>query len=178
MAISDLTAVVPPPADPDRSEVDWDAIQQRLGLPLPQDYKDFIATYGQGSFGDFLHPYQPVTDNEYLDLVGRQQTDLDALRTLQRDFPEDIPYQVTDQPAELLPAALTDNGDIVYWHVREPKDADSWTITVNESRGPQWYRYDGPLTSFLADVLARRIRVSVFPDDFPGPHPAFARHDA
>jgi hypothetical protein len=177
MAISDLAAVVPPPSPPVHAEIDWDTVEQRLGLPLPQDYKDFIARYGQGSFDDFLHPYQPATGNEYLDLVHRQQIDLGALRTLQRDFGEDIPYRVGD-PAELLPVALTDNGDIVYWHVRDPKDPDSWTITVNESRGPEWFRYDGSFTSFLADVLARRIRVSVFPDDFPDPVSVYVSHDA
>jgi hypothetical protein len=120
MALSELIAVVPPPDGSGQAEVDWEAVEQRLGLPLPQDYKDFIGRYGQGSFDDFLHPYQPVTDNEYLDLAHRQVIDLDALRTLQRDFPEGIPYRVTD-PAELLPVALTDNGEIVYWHVTDPK---------------------------------------------------------
>lgn len=177
MAISDLTAVIAPPTDGLQPDVDWNAIEQRLGLPLPQDYKDFITTYGQGSFDDFLHPYQPVTDNEYLDLAHRQEIDLWALRTIQEDFPEDVPYRLTE-PAELLPAALTDNGDIVYWQVNDPKDPGHWTITVNESRGPEWFRYDGGFTSFLAGVLARRVRVSVFPDGFPSESPAFARHEA
>jgi len=176
MAVSDLTAVVAPPTDGIAPGVDWAAIEQRLGLPLPQGYKDFIAAYGQGSFTDFLHPYQPVTDNEYLDLAHRREIDLEALRTIQTDFPEDVPYRLAD-PAELLPAALTDNGDVVYWHIHDPKDPDGWTITVNESRGPQWFRYHGGFSSFLAEGLARRVRASVFPDSFPGPAPTFARHE-
>lgn len=177
MALDDLTAIVAPPPDGGTSDVDWQAIEHRLGLRLPQDYKDFTAAYGQGSFDDFLHPYQPVTDNEYLDLAHRREIDLEALRTIQRDFPEDVPYRL-ENPAELLPAALTDNGDIVYWHVDDPKHPDRWSITVNESRGPEWFRYDGGFTAFLADVLSRRIRVSVFPDDFPSQNPTFSRHEA
>lgn len=178
MALSELTAVVPPPAEPGGTGVDWDAVERGIGLRLPGDYKDFVARYGPGGFGDFLHPYQPDADDEELDLVDRQRADLDALREIQEEFPEDVPYRLAG-PAELVSVALTDNGDIVYWHVTDPEDPDSWTITVNESRGPEWFRYDGPFTSFLADALSRRVEVTVFPEDFPDPGeaPSFIPYD-
>lgn len=176
MALSELIGVVPPPDGPGGTEVDWDTVERGLGLPLPRDYKDLIARYGPGGFDDFLHPYQPAADDEALDLVDRQRMDLGALREIQEEFPEDVPYRLAG-PAELVSAALTDNGDIVYWHVTDPGNPDAWTITVNESRGPEWFRYEGSFTSFLADVLARRVRVTVFPDDFPDEDPAFIPYD-
>lgn len=176
MAISDLIEIVPPPTGQDPVETDWAEVETRIGLPLPQDYKDYITRYGAGDFDDFLHVCLPATTNEELDLASRRQMDIDALRELQNEFEEEIPYRVAD-PAELLPVAVTTNGDIVYWHVTDPNNPDSWTITVNESRGPEWFRYNGSLTSFLADTLSRRIRVSVFPSDFPDPEPAFTPYD-
>lgn len=118
----------------------------------------------------------PATDYDLLDLRNRQQQDIGTLRVIHDEFPHEIPYRVAD-PAELLPVAITENGDIVYWHVTSQGDPDSWTITVNESRGPEWFRYAGSITSLLADTLCRRVRVSVFPDDFPDPEPSFTPYD-
>lgn len=172
MAVSELISIVSPPPGHGWRGVDWTTVEQSLGLPLPQDYKDFIATYGPGTFDDFLHIFLPATDNDLLDLKSRQQQDIGTLRVIHSEFPDEIPYRVTD-PAELLPVAITGNGDIVYWHVTGPENPDSWTITINESRGPEWFRYSGELTSFLADMLSHRIRVTVFPDDYPVEHPEY-----
>jgi hypothetical protein len=87
MAISDMTAVIAPPTDGLEPDVDWKAFEHRFGQPLPHDHKDFIDCFGQGSFNDFLHPYQPITNDKYLGLAYRREIDLDALRTIQRDFP-------------------------------------------------------------------------------------------
>lgn len=172
MAISDIVSAIPPPPGHGWHAVDWKSVEQCLGLPLPQDYKDFIATYGPGTFDDFLHIFLPATGNDLLDLRSRQQQDVGTLRIIDSEFPGEIPYRVTD-PAELLPAAITENGDIIYWHITDPADPDSWTITVNESRGPEWFRYPGGFTSFLAAMLTRRIRVTVFPRDYPVEHPEY-----
>lgn len=32
----------------------WAATEERLGLPLPKDYKRLAATFGRGLFSDFL----------------------------------------------------------------------------------------------------------------------------
>lgn len=176
MAINDLISVTPPPPDNGWREVDWESVERSLGLPLPQDYKDFVATYGPGTFDDFLHIFLPAADNDLLDLRNRQRQDIDSLRVTHSKFPDEIPYRVTE-PAELLPVAITENGNIAYWHVTDPENPDSWTITINESRGPEWYRYPGGLTSFLADMLSRRIRVTVFPDDYPVEQPEFIPYE-
>lgn len=46
MAVSDIISVIPPPPGHGWRAVDWASVEQSLGLPLPQDYKDFIAVYG------------------------------------------------------------------------------------------------------------------------------------
>jgi len=99
MAITDLTAVVPPPGG-EQGGVDWNEVEQRIGLPLPQDYKGYVARYGPGSFDEFLYVCLPVTDIENLDLARRQQEDLAALRSLRDDFGLDVPYRL-EPPAEM-----------------------------------------------------------------------------
>jgi hypothetical protein len=175
MTISDLTAAVPPPHEPAYEPADWDTLERELGTPLPADYKQAVAAYGDGCFGDFIHLYQPTASNPDHDLLRRRQMDLGALRVLQRDFPEDVPYQLTD-PAELLPVGLSDNGDVIYWHIHDPKNPDGWTIVVNDSREPEWSTFPGGITQFLAQVLTGRTRISVFPTKFPHRGATFAKY--
>ena len=177
MAITDLTSVSPPPAHGGNRNVPWDEVERQLGLRLPQDYKDLIATYGEGTYGDFIHIYQPQSPYPTLDLVQRRDMDLGALRQAQEDVPEDVPFSLSDPP-ELLPAGLTDNGDVIYWRIYDTDDPDAWGIAVNESRGPDWHTYPDGLTRFLADTLSGRIRVSVFPRKFPHAGTAFTQSDS
>jgi hypothetical protein len=53
-SIDDLIRLCPPPA------VNWTAAVNTLGRPLPRDYKERAATYGPGSFCNFLHVYHPA----------------------------------------------------------------------------------------------------------------------
>ncbi|HTJ67424.1 MAG TPA: SMI1/KNR4 family protein [Actinospica sp.] len=176
MAISDLTAVVPPPAAEQQSQaVDWDAVEQAIGVRLPDDYKDVVALYGDGCFGDFIHLYQPDSPNPDHDLAHRQRIDLEALRSIQEDFPEDVPYRLSE-PAELLPAGLTDNGDVIYWHLHDPNNPDGWTLAISDSRDPEWSTFTGGITQFLAEVLTGRTRISVFPKKFPHRGATFERY--
>jgi len=48
-----------------------------------------------------------------------------------------------------------------------------WTIVVNEGRGLDWDAYEGPATQFLFDVLSRRVRNEIFPEDWPSASPGF-----
>jgi hypothetical protein len=154
-ALDDLRAIAPPPPDPPAST--------EAGHPLPADYEQLAREYGPGAFAGFLWLLAPGAANQYLDLDKQAEVRLDALRTLG----EELPYE------PLLPFAFTDNGDVVYWHQRTP-DPDTWTVAVNESRGPEWHAFDGTATEFLAASLSGRERVPMFPEDFPGPDPSFA----
>lgn len=175
MAISDLTATVPAPDEPAYTAPDWQRLEGELGMRLPEDYKQATAIYGDGCFGDFIHLYQPTSTNPDHDLLHRRRTDLDALRVLQRDFDIDVPYRL-DEPAELLPVGLSDNGDVIYWHIHNPEDPDGWTIVVNDSREPEWSTFPGGITQFLAEVLTGETKIGVFPTKFPHRGATFAKY--
>jgi hypothetical protein len=72
-----------------------------------------------------------------------------------RDGGEDMPYDIDTPNGHLVPWGMTDNGDVADWRRESGAPSESWTIVVNESRGPDWYAYDGPVTQFLPDVLSR-----------------------
>ncbi|WP_405363504.1 SMI1/KNR4 family protein [Kitasatospora sp. NBC_00085] len=41
-----------PPHDGSGDIVDWDSVEETLGVPLPSDFRDFVAVYGAGSIDD------------------------------------------------------------------------------------------------------------------------------
>lgn len=143
-----------------------------LQIPLPDDYKSLVELYGPGAFDDFLWILQPFDDNEHLDLLAQRTARLDALRDLQSQG-QAIPYAIDSGIEILLPWAITDNGDVVYWVV-EPRDQPhTWSIVMNEARGPLWERFEGSATEYLEAVMAKSFVPSSFPDDFPSDRPTF-----
>ncbi|NHA00289.1 hypothetical protein G5V59_09735 [Nocardioides sp. W3-2-3] len=103
---------------------------------------------------------------------SRRPSKLDALRTLRSTMA--IPYDVAEESAEILPWAISDNGDVCYWVRRPESPPDLWTVVVNDNGGPDWEPFDGTATEFLAAVFTRRLRSEIFPDDFPGEDPEFS----
>lgn len=176
MSIRRLREVIAPPSQSSGREYSWETIEGDLQFPLPTDYKELVETYGAGSFGDFLHIYQPNSPWEQLDLKQQAEGELWALRELAEDG-EDIPYQLAD-PAELISFGRNENGDPLFWHRAPGSDPDTWTVVVKEARGDEWFSFDGGVTDFLCAALTREVRVTVFPRDFPPGTPEFTSYDA
>jgi SMI1/KNR4 family protein SUKH-1 len=171
-ASDDLVALVaPPPRFP--AILDWEAVEDRLGVRLPSDYKWLVERYGPGSFDDFLHIFQPGSDLESIRLEYQAERTAWALDYL-RNGGESVPYE----NSELLSFGRTDNGDTCYWVRRPVDDPEAWTIVVNEARGPHWSTFEHGVVQFVFDVLSGNHHVSVFPDDFPSWEPEFAPYGA
>ncbi len=161
-ALAQLVAVVPPPARVPR--IDWTEVENRLGFPLPDDYRALMETYGEGSFDDFLWLLHPTSPNPNLNLISELRAQREALAL-------DV-EGVGPPPEDLVPWAGTDNGDAVYWKFDSQRRLGG-TVIVNAARGDAWPEYDLSATEWLLAVLSGRIRVPVFPDDFPSRHPSF-----
>lgn len=166
-----LRKLTPPPPSAE-GQPDWKAAEQAFGSAFPTDYKQLVEFYGAGSFDEFLSILVPMHPNRHLDLLAQREVQLDALRTL-RDGEEEVPFDIDRGEEEIVPWAITDNGDVVYWIRRPPASPDDWPVVVNEARGPEWETFDGPATAFLADVLAKQRRLDIFPEDFPSNDPEF-----
>jgi len=159
--ISALTELCPPPpgaSDP----IDWAAVESRLGMKLPEDYKELSSIYGPGRFADYLHIFHPHTQSEYVDLTGPMPARIRA--QLQKDYTHGshpVPYD----PQHLFLVGSTDNGEYLFW-VTEPSEVpNSWWIAINEARGPRWFTFEGTLTAFLTSVLSGEAVVPQFPKD-------------
>ncbi|GAA4262741.1 hypothetical protein [Dactylosporangium darangshiense] len=118
--------------------------------------------YGRGQFCGFLDVLQPADSMPQLDLATRARRSAELLRTA-----PGVPFALDD----LLPVAMTDNGDTVYWLRQGSPDA--WKIVANGARNTKWPHFDGGIVAFLHAVLSGAHHVEVFPRSFPGSRRTF-----
>ena len=144
----------------------WHEIELKLGIKLPTDYKEFIGRYGVGCINDFLWVLNPFTQNSNLNLIEKGREIREAYIISKNEFSEEFLYDVFPSDGGLLPCAITDNGDEIYWLTT--KVTDEWNIIVYESRSSDYYQYNMGLVEFLYKILAKEINCEAFPDDFPG----------
>jgi hypothetical protein len=165
MSLQTLAQIVTPPTDPvDSGSVDeWLAIEEKLGTPLPTDYKEYINTYGTGTIGSFLWPYNPFSNNENLNLITRIEQDLSALRQIKDEFgEEEVPYPLYPETGGLLSWAISDNGDVLYWLTQGNRE--DWRIVINESRGPWFEQFEESTTSFLTKLASGDLVTEILGD--------------
>ena len=132
----------------------WEKVEERLGLGLPTDYKEFITLYGSGRISKFVWIFNPLSKRKNINLFEQVERQLSALRTLSSEFREQCPYKLFPASGGLLPVGLTDNGDVLHWLTSE--SPSNWSVVVNASRGPEYQRFDHSLSTFLVRILTRK----------------------
>jgi hypothetical protein len=166
MPIERLTQRMPPPAKPTAARGDWTAIEAALQVGLPADYKAFIAQYGAGNVGDFIHVWSPFSDEPHLSLLAQVHKETEGLRGLRHAR---IPHPIYPAKNALLPWGRTDNSDILMWLTSGAPD--QWRVVVTD--GSDFYEMDVGFADFLAGVLDKTIACPAFPDDVPPAGPKF-----
>ncbi len=172
MSVTELSAVVPPPAQP-RDVGDlaaWSAVEARVGTRLPTDFREFVFRYGTGVFNDpgrlCVFPRNPLAP----DFEARFRADLDWVRQMKALAGEgEFPYGVFPTAPGLILWADDDNGCMFFWLTEG--DPDDWPVLVTPPGGYFWERFDMPMTSFLAQAFSRRLVCGPWhlPEFFSGP---------
>jgi hypothetical protein len=158
MSIGKLNALVPPPVRPSEagSLEQWRVVEQRLGLALPSDYREFIFAYGTGRFAQFYRVYNPFSASEWMSLFPSVDRVCKAAREIKRDWPEDVPYPIYPERPGLLPWANDENGNDYYWLTDGPPD--TWQVYSDEVRAEGFRQYGRCMTDFLCEVLTGKIQ--------------------
>lgn len=74
-AIDDLVRLVPPPAVPVSASGDWQQVESRLVLRVPDDFKQMTGHYGRGQFAGFITPLTPFGPEDLLVRSARRLLD-------------------------------------------------------------------------------------------------------
>ncbi len=165
MSVAELRRLVPPPSAPvaPGSLQEWAAVEQRLGLVFPADYKEYIATYGSGAFPGLLFVMNPMKRVSFTDHVTYYLHSLDGqLEATRGAFGggeeyrgEARPFPLWPEPAGLFPWGWMgmDGASKLFWLTEG--DPDRWPVVWGDPYEPRWFNgpYTTTMTSFLAGTL-------------------------
>ncbi|MFE0644708.1 SMI1/KNR4 family protein [Streptomyces sp. NPDC058877] len=134
----------PPPRQP-APPVDWDAVEEWLGLRLPADYKAVATRYGPLDIGERLWLHTPFTSADHL-----------------FDYGSFVAEGRRDAPG-VLPFGATRTADTLYWDTTASDDPDRWPVVVhvqdleNAGKDP-WLRPGTTLLPTLSGFVSDGLR--------------------
>jgi hypothetical protein len=157
MAIAAVKKLVLPPKQPLQvgSLDEWRLAEQKLGLGLPSDYRDFVFTYGTGLFAGFYRVYNPFATGKSMSLLPAVKDTCEWRGKTRKEFPERVPYPIYPESGGILPWGNDENGHDYYWLTRGSPDA--WIVLSDDVRGKGFAEHTCSMTEYLLAVLEGRI---------------------
>lgn len=164
MSMQALSQLIPPPAAPRETgaAADWAEVEAALDSPLPADYRALVDRYGTGGVGDFLWLLTPFTRSQDQNLLVAGRRILVAYRAIQADEPARYPFPAYPDEGGLLPWAVSDNGDTLYWQT-SGDDPDQWPVVVFNGDHNRHETFAGGAAAFLADWLGGAFQSAILP---------------
>ena len=140
----------------------WRIVEASLGLRLPRSYKNMVDAFGASGWCEFLHELSPFSDNPRLNLRIRGDIILDAGRTSRATFPAYSPFPFHPEAGGLLPWAVTDNGDTLYWITSAPPD--EWPTLIKGPGAPGFEVSFGPPHMLVYHTAGGKYRSVILAD--------------
>jgi hypothetical protein len=153
--IEKLKKAMPPLDPPPDNVVDWAMVRDVYGLDFPNDFKDFITTYGNVIWCDLFRAIYPETGTRQECEASRTDV-LETLSLIGGDRLYDVDGNVVEvpcypTPGGLLPCLTDTNSDFILW--RTEGEPDDWTV-VKYSCG-NVFMFDFGLTQLICDWIER-----------------------
>ncbi|WP_405764661.1 SMI1/KNR4 family protein [Streptomyces sp. NBC_00080] len=144
-------------------EYDWQLVEQRSGLALPDDYKQFVTAYGPGCINDQLYVFHPraAGDGRGLRLEVLWGQAEAAYSELRDSAPDKYPYSVYPAPGGLVPVARSISGNYVF--LRPPRGGVMyWSVVIDMG---QWIQFDMSFTEFLWAAIRGELEAPIVEGD-------------
>lgn len=139
----------------------WTALEKQLGLTFPEDYGQFVATYGDGAIGsaDFADVFRiatPFSAREGNNFEKVMKARLELYREERHRAPAATPGPPWPEAGGLLPFGSTSNGDVLYWRTRGAPAA--WTVVIQERGGDMFFDSGCNLATFLSRAIEEEFQ--------------------
>ncbi|GGI94639.1 SMI1/KNR4 family protein [Streptomyces brasiliensis] len=133
--------------------IDWAAVEERLGTPLPGDYKRLAEIFGEGVFGGFLSLYVPGPVVPGMDFADH--ADGPAQSASREGVDLWPPYDMHPAPGGLLQWGGSEQEGQFCW-LTEGDDPDAWPVLSCDAVPGSWHRFDGSAAEFVFRLLTER----------------------
>ena len=157
--------------------VDWTAVEEWLGLRLPDDYKQLADTHGPLDFGEYLWIHVPCDQEDRFDYGDWLRDTHREARAEARELPEHERPAIHPEPGGLLAWGSTRGADVLFWDTSVSENPDEWTVVVRHSDGIPgngllpWHRYDLTLSGYLRHTVRTQWELPSPPGPLIGPLP-------
>ncbi|MBL3668361.1 SMI1/KNR4 family protein [Streptomyces sp. M2CJ-2] len=134
-------------------QVDWAAVESRLGTPLPSDYKALVETFGDGMFDGFHCVFMPdglIKTTELMARLGQASWE---------------PHPPFPASGGLVPWMGNEHEQSFCW-ITEGPDPDRWPVYVTEAEPEAGDRFDCTATEYLFRHLTDPQHPIPMPVDF------------
>lgn len=167
MSISQLKSILTPPALPNENgnEEHWPLIDGKI--KFPEDYIEFISSYGTGRIADFIALLNPFAKNDDLNFFEQKKLIIEDFNYLIQEDSDYYKYNLYPKPDGLLPVGITDNGDYLFWVVNDMEDSNSWKTAIAASRSPDVEFFNENITTLIYGILSKSLNPDSLPDNFP-----------
>ncbi|KUL34919.1 hypothetical protein ADL22_29295 [Streptomyces sp. NRRL F-4489] len=148
-SLRQLTEIMPPHAGAG-DVVDWTAAEATLGVSFPQDYRDFVATYGAGTISDALFVFSSLPTEPKSRTIGR-------LPKAALQAPEMHQWQSPGAGAhhhlsDMFVWGETDGADALCW-LTVGDSPEEWPLAVWSRHGGGWQLYRCGMVDFLLKIF-------------------------
>lgn len=152
-ALKNIATAIPPPNQPLDVPHDWSAVENKLGMMLPRDYREFISLYGSGRFEPLelfvwnLSVTKPEPDVGWLlDQHEFCHDARDRSRPTLLEFAKQTP---------LFPWSEGTAFETLFWAMAG--SVEEWYVIVSTDGYGKYHRFPNHgTTDFLADLLLAR----------------------
>jgi cell wall assembly regulator SMI1 len=141
-------------------EQDWQAVEEKLDLQFPQDFKDFINTYGSGEIGNQLRFFSPkvnpVTQKSILleKIINNAKSDQEFIEKYPNNHSE-IPFDIYPKKPGLITVCSDSVGNRFCFQTDE--NPDNWKLVYLFNKSEKNFVYNGSLTDYLVAMYENTL---------------------
>lgn len=154
--LDQLKACIPPPSNARGRNVDWNRLESKVGITYPQDFKDFIKTYGGSMWFDRLAPFCSTGETE--ERLDEYVQSLNRICGRLRDlyYEDEKPAVPNLYPTEngLFPFIIGVDGYFCLW--RTEGASDDWPIVMWSRAGDAFEIGQMSMTQMLLEWVQRK----------------------
>lgn len=131
-ALRSLMEVMPPPRNPRLTNVRWAALEDRVGLPFPESFQEYVAAYGGAVWFDNWSPLYTTARNgkeidDYLGTVSEYTSQMKGHMVKWGKYSEEIELPMYPETGGLLPFMIDYSGGMCSWKTTG-LNPDRWPV--------------------------------------------------
>ncbi|NDZ74657.1 SMI1/KNR4 family protein [Streptomyces sp. SID10362] len=138
-----------PPHDGAGDSVDWQTGEHAWGAGFPQDYKEFVATYGDGEVDAFLTFLVPEWAESAVPSGAMAEETAEA-RRMWREKPP-VGYGSPATPP-VIAWGMNARGDLLCW-VTSERDSGRWPVAVWSRGSLAWHVHGCGMLEYLVRLF-------------------------